>query len=357
MRDSSFRGARGISLVEVLVVIGIVSLLAVLIAPALSAAREAARRAKCLSNLRSIGIAMNSYASDHSLFPPASIYSISGIVDGAPPGTHDFSADSLQKDGFRSNWVILLLPHLGSESLYEGWNSSSSISAFSNTTTRGISLVSFLCPSDAIAKTVRFGFPEASWSRGNYALNAGSDPFCMRSKAFGKISCSNFGLPDGVGVEASPSNPTTVAAIWGGGVGGVNKSFAPGSFEKGVSKVVLVEEIRAGSDWKDMRGVWALPTVGGSITFGHGGRPDAHGLGPNSPRRNGDIVQECTSNLAAELPCERNYLNMRALPRSMHQGLVHVLYADGSAVAIENSIDLEIWTSMHGRTSDTGPAY
>ncbi|HXF10402.1 MAG TPA: prepilin-type N-terminal cleavage/methylation domain-containing protein [Desulfuromonadaceae bacterium] len=55
---------RAFSLIELLVVIGIVGILAAMLLPALNAAREHARRTKCLSNLHQISIGMNVYAAD-----------------------------------------------------------------------------------------------------------------------------------------------------------------------------------------------------------------------------------------------------------------------------------------------------
>jgi prepilin-type N-terminal cleavage/methylation domain-containing protein/prepilin-type processing-associated H-X9-DG protein len=53
---------RGFSLVELLVVIGIIALLIALLMPVLARTREMSRRTKCLANLRSIGQAMFEYA-------------------------------------------------------------------------------------------------------------------------------------------------------------------------------------------------------------------------------------------------------------------------------------------------------
>jgi prepilin-type N-terminal cleavage/methylation domain-containing protein/prepilin-type processing-associated H-X9-DG protein len=126
---------RAFTLIELLVVISIIGLLIAMLLPAVQAAREAARRAQCIGNLKQIGLALQNYHSSHQAFPPGYVSSFDAAGNDTGPGW---------------GWAALLLSQMEQKPLFDATNFNTPIEAPSNQTSRLTLIGGFLCPSDSV---------------------------------------------------------------------------------------------------------------------------------------------------------------------------------------------------------------
>ena len=80
-----FPGWKSFTLIELLIVIAIIAILAGMLLPALSNARNMARRAACQNQLKQIGIDFAAYENDYKYLPPA-CWSAGGTSTQPPNG-------------------------------------------------------------------------------------------------------------------------------------------------------------------------------------------------------------------------------------------------------------------------------
>ncbi len=136
----------GLGIVELLVVIGILSVLAALILPAVQRARAAARRLSCQNHLRQLALALARYHDTHGIVPPLS-------VSWAPTIDIGLSAPGVQRE---FSFLCHLLPYVGRQDLYTAINlrvdhfsdTAAGYGVFANRTILYSTVQLFLCPAD-----------------------------------------------------------------------------------------------------------------------------------------------------------------------------------------------------------------
>ena len=158
---------RGFTLIELLVVISIIGVLMALLLPAVQAAREAARRAQCINNLKQMGLAFQNYHDAIGTFP-MSYAARSPFIDGA--------TDTAPGWG----WGTMILPQLEQGPLCNAVNFSLPVEGPQNSTVIRSSLTTYLCPSDPIpggpfAVSDRSGNVLAMMGPTSYAACVGND--------------------------------------------------------------------------------------------------------------------------------------------------------------------------------------
>jgi prepilin-type N-terminal cleavage/methylation domain-containing protein/prepilin-type processing-associated H-X9-DG protein len=147
---------RGFTLIELLVVIAIIAVLISLLLPAVQSAREAARRAQCINNMKQLALANANYESANNSF------TIGFQRENVGPNG---AAAGLVPWGYylgRSLWVGLL-QYYEQGPMYNAYNFSLNVFTIQNNTVSAASISTLWCPSDPVTTGQKILFPQTNF--------------------------------------------------------------------------------------------------------------------------------------------------------------------------------------------------
>ncbi|MDG3006827.1 DUF1559 domain-containing protein [Paludisphaera mucosa] len=345
----------GFTLIELLVVIAIIAVLIALLLPAVQSAREAARRAQCVNNLKQLGLAAQNYLSTYDCMPMQCNYNTAETVD----------------QGFSWSWTVALLPQFEQGALYDAMNFGLGNFGLHATTAGYTQVGSLLCPSESIGQ--RPGYP---WGTSSYVGNFGG-PGQLSAYSGTIVPPKDLALNGGIGTKG-----------WGGGAGIVRiASITDGTSNTAVfsehliglgSQPVLVATMTPGS--KDAKRV-IFPGVDNSgVGSGVDGATKAAQACmslPATTTANPTASSYLGFNWMAAYPTHValvNYMHVArpnslhcgnsgdisyvqfvgptgsAAANSNHSGGVNVALSDGSVRFVKDSISLPAWWALGTRS-------
>jgi prepilin-type N-terminal cleavage/methylation domain-containing protein/prepilin-type processing-associated H-X9-DG protein len=321
------RPRTGFTLIELLVVIAIIAVLIGLLLPAVQAAREAARRAQCINNLKQIGLAMFNYESANLAFPPGGMY---GANDPC-----SVAAGSCLRCNLLG-WGVAILPFFEQAPLFNSYNSSLHNWDPVNVTVLATKLNSQSCPSDPGAAdyipSFAIGSPSPYVNLSNSSYKGVSGRYAYTYGTGGVITSMLFWDYGSYVQLEQPMEPASKGMLTASGVGGVGTTKIA-DVTDGTSNTLMVgeyattDDIAAGgssfrADWGASWGYLSLSSAGSSSLV-----------------RGIPSYAKCINGLGSGPLCRRAFA-------SFHPGGMNFVMSDGHVKFIAQYVNVNTYLSL-----------
>jgi len=365
---------RGFTLIELLVVIAIIAVLISLLLPAVQSAREAARRAQCVNNMKQIGLALHNYESSQNVYPPG------GVADESLTGGGGRAGDIWGAVGGNNiaSWRALVIPQMEGGSIYNAINFSMPLndSAAASGSAQWTALMTinrtWLCPSDDNIQGVGDGFRPSSGPWGNYPNgNSPQNPFTGTAETRTPISnyAGSFGDNYCIGALTNVQNPwerpfpygSTVlpgqgrigwpgfwGTAWDDPIANRGSGALRGYFCYRIAGVpaVTVASVTDGTSNTIMIGEVIPAQTADSNFWDHNGAC----FGTTVPINWTTLRPVCSDGAtfgSADFQCRYSYSSKGA--KSKHPGGANMCFGDGSVRFLKNSINLQTYCAIGSR--------
>ena len=313
------RPLHGFTLVELLVVIAIIGVLVALLLPAVQAAREAARRAQCVNNLKQIGLAITNYESAKKKYPPGRLQVNDGNECQAYATTTNIAAS-----GF-----VIMLPFIEGDNLYDVANfDNGGIWDGNSTAWRDAPRLqmiqsrpaTFVCPTSTFAPLLvdtnnwlNFGVPVITAATGSYAL-------CTGHLGPGTLPSSSY---PGAGVNG------TLQKCKNTGVFMYARAIKRREITDGLSKTIASGEVRDADRFESLN-LWSYGTRFGSILRTTSNPPNTLPCLPQYAGFCGSFFHEANGDRNSAFASE-------------HAGGVNFVFMDGHVSFVSENVALPVY--------------
>jgi len=342
-------GRRAFTLIELLVVIAIIAVLIALLLPAVQSAREAARRVKCVNNMKQIGLALHNYLSAVGTFPPGRFNShLAG--HGNCWGAYPQLLPQLEQQALFNSFNFNLAPEL----------EASLGSALANSTAAATFLDALICPSDPAPVVLVTANGEAFASH-NYDFNVGSN-YPLQA-TFPSGYTSTFGVaPNGLFFENQGVGPADITDGLSStaALAETIRSTASSTYATDPTRVFLITgdnkttapPLTSDADYVSLCLSLPASTTQFQATKGvrwHYGAP-GHTM-YNHRRAPNERGADCRGGLPHSDKSDPNWsnLSLNVASRSKHPGGVNALMADGHVQFVKDSIQVTVWQVLGSR--------